>query len=265
VDTISQVTAAAVRGFARNAAGAEQRRMEGRVAEGDGWTEGELRASVGAYLEMLSLEQAGTSFSKAEYRRALRAGPLASRIEPSIEYRMRNVSAALEELCLPWIVGYRPAKTVGNKVKDHIHELLREAGWPRLISRSQPKHMRTWRSERGACGSARERPCSTAGPESPRRTSGTSSHFVRDPLVRAWVLEASSGRCEACGAAAPFVELEGKPYLEVHHVVTLAEGGPDTVENAVAVCPNCHRRLHLGHDRADVRARLYLAVFRLEQ
>jgi 5-methylcytosine-specific restriction protein A len=28
--------------------------------------------------------------------------------------------------------------------------------------------------------------------------------------------------------------------------VMLAEGGEDTVENALALCPNCHRRLHFG-------------------
>ena len=32
----------------------------------------------------------------------------------------------------------------------------------------------------------------------------------------------------------------GKPYLEVHHIIQLAKGGPDTIKNAVALCPNCH-------------------------
>ncbi|MGE8574311.1 MAG: HNH endonuclease signature motif containing protein [Burkholderia contaminans] len=29
-------------------------------------------------------------------------------------------------------------------------------------------------------------------------------------------------------------------------MVQLADGGEDTTENAVAVCPNCHRRAHCG-------------------
>ncbi|MGH8437576.1 MAG: HNH endonuclease [Pseudomonas sp.] len=33
---------------------------------------------------------------------------------------------------------------------------------------------------------------------------------------------------------------------EVHHKVRLADGGLDTVENAIAVCPNCHRQAHFG-------------------
>ncbi|HDR7378766.1 TPA: HNH endonuclease [Bacillus toyonensis] len=39
---------------------------------------------------------------------------------------------------------------------------------------------------------------------------------------------------------------DGTPYLEVHHVVPLATGGEDSVENAVALCQNCHRKAHYG-------------------
>ena len=35
-------------------------------------------------------------------------------------------------------------------------------------------------------------------------------------------------------------------YLEVHHKLPLAENGDDTVENAIALCPNCHRHAHYG-------------------
>jgi hypothetical protein len=59
----------------------------------------------------------------------------------------------------------------------------------------------------------------------------------------------------------PFNLANGQPYLEVHHVKPLAEGGPDLVENAVALCPNCHRRCHLSVDRDA--ANLYLHVSRL--
>ncbi|HXU34436.1 MAG TPA: HNH endonuclease [Thermoanaerobaculia bacterium] len=34
--------------------------------------------------------------------------------------------------------------------------------------------------------------------------------------------------------------------MEVHHRIRLAYGGEDTVENAVALCPNCHREAHHG-------------------
>ncbi|WP_081891471.1 HNH endonuclease [Verrucomicrobium sp. BvORR106] len=77
--------------------------------------------------------------------------------------------------------------------------------------------------------------------------------FSRDPWVHAYVLRRSAGHCERCGAPAPFLTPEGSPYLEVHHIVTLAEGGQDTINNTVALCPNCHRECHLG-TRADTIA-----------
>ena len=44
----------------------------------------------------------------------------------------------------------------------------------------------------------------------------------------------------------------GRPYLESHHVITLAENGPDAIYNTVAICPNCHRRIHMLHQKEDV-------------
>lgn len=97
----------------------------------------------------------------------------------------------------------------------------------------------------------------------PRRISSTVEQFARDAAVVAFVLRQAQGRCECCGAPAPFIRADGLPYLEVHHVRPLAQGGTDRVANAVAVCPNCHRRLHHGADADACRARLYRQVTRL--
>ena len=71
--------------------------------------------------------------------------------------------------------------------------------------------------------------------------------FVRNPDVVAEVLLRASGKCERCYQDAPFKRKnDSKPYLEVHHIVQLAKGGEDTVSNALALCPNCHRYLHFG-------------------
>ena len=71
--------------------------------------------------------------------------------------------------------------------------------------------------------------------------------FDRDPDVVAEVLLRANGICEKCRQRAPFLRRSnGSPYLEVHHVVRLADGGDDTVENALAICPNCHRKVHYG-------------------
>ena len=80
--------------------------------------------------------------------------------------------------------------------------------------------------------------------------------FDRDPKVRAWILQRAAGYCELCQAPAPFVTSDEEPYLESHHVITLSDGGSDTADNTAALCPNCHRNVHYGIDRAELRDRL---------
>lgn len=71
--------------------------------------------------------------------------------------------------------------------------------------------------------------------------------FKRNPDVVAEVLIRAKGKCESCGKPAPFKRRkDDKPYLEVHHKVFLSNGGDDTVENAEALCPNCHKEKHFG-------------------
>lgn len=98
-----------------------------------------------------------------------------------------------------------------------------------------------------------------------RSTIRQSQDFVRDPLVVAWVLQEANGRCERCRAVAPFVTADGRPYLEVHHVRQLAHGGLDEVENATALCPNCHRLLHYAAEASDETQRMYSQVGRLHR
>lgn len=77
--------------------------------------------------------------------------------------------------------------------------------------------------------------------------------FVRNPDVVAEVLQRAEGKCEQCQAPAPFIRAsDGTPYLEVHHRVPLIEHGEDSVTNAIAVCPNCHRNFHYG-DSGTIR------------
>ena len=89
------------------------------------------------------------------------------------------------------------------------------------------------------------------------------SSFLRDPEVVAWASRVAAGRCELCGAPAPFLRDDGEPYLEIHHLRPLSEGGPDTIDNVLACCPTCHRRLHHGADRESLRRGALKAVPRL--
>lgn len=71
--------------------------------------------------------------------------------------------------------------------------------------------------------------------------------FVRNPDVVAEALLRAKGICEGCQRPAPFFrKSDGSPYLEVHHVKRLIDGGEDVLENVKALCPNCHRKAHYG-------------------
>jgi hypothetical protein len=84
-------------------------------------------------------------------------------------------------------------------------------------------------------------------PRLPARKLVQVEKYDRNPDVVAEALyqaQAGGGKCGNCDGEAPFKRRDGTPYLEVHHKIPLASGGEDTVENAIALCPNCHRKLH---------------------
>ena len=84
-------------------------------------------------------------------------------------------------------------------------------------------------------------------PKLPESIQIISRGYRRNYDVVAAVLIRANGKCERCKCDAPFISAsKGAPYLEVHHKVMLSKNGEDTVENAVALCPNCHRYLHYG-------------------
>ncbi len=84
-------------------------------------------------------------------------------------------------------------------------------------------------------------------PKQPDRITVTTTAFKRNPDVIVETLIRAKGICERCKKKAPFVrKSNGEPYLEVHHVTPLSIGGEDTLENTLALCPNCHRDLHFG-------------------
>jgi len=213
---------------------------------------------------MLEQETSGKHYSKAEVNRSLRKGPLSARTKASVEYRMQNISAALEELCLPWIKGYLPAKNLGTGVKDRIRGVFAKLGTyspddyaPSADSDAFEQKVQKLR-KRVLTGIPR-------GERHPQQSTVTSTAYARDPLVKAWVLENAKGICEGCGAPAPFKTPQGEPFLEIHHVRTLADGGTDETTNAVALCPNCHRRCHVSADKTSFAGSLFARVSRLQR
>jgi 5-methylcytosine-specific restriction protein A len=77
------------------------------------------------------------------------------------------------------------------------------------------------------------------------------SQIPRDNAVTLFAKRRAGGQCDLCGNRAPFIDKMGQPFLECHHIDWLARGGADAVDNAVALCPNCHRRMHVIDDEKD--------------
>lgn len=226
------------------------------------WSDAELTSVVQTYLQMLRLELSGEPYSKAEINRQLREGPLATRTKASVEFRMQNISAALYELKMPWIAGYLPARNIGSAVKEKMIALLKTSGIGFLNAYVPTAHVEALDAKVAELRRRRmgKRPFGSIRPVTETRSTTT---YVRDPAVKAWVLQLANGVCEGCNCKAPFLGQDGLPYLEVHHVMPLSCHGSDTPTNAVALCPNCHRRCHYANDRDEFKLALYEKIPRL--
>lgn len=219
----------------------------------EGWSHEELEASVRAYFDIWNGQRAGLRVVKSA-----RYSELAGRFNRSakaFEYRMQNISYVLTLMGRDWLPGLKPAKNVGAHmaaaIESIIHAIERSAAAPVV---GFEREVREKRGRYKAMPPGNETPAT--------RTVAVAQH-LRDPAVKAWVLDAASGNCEACDTAAPFEDVDCLPFLEVHHVRRLADGGSDTATNAVALCPNCHRALHYSRDAKALAESLYLKVARL--
>ena len=81
----------------------------------------------------------------------------------------------------------------------------------------------------------------------PKVTESIVKTFIRNADIVIETLFRANGFCEYCEKNAPFIkDSDKKGYLEVHHIIPLAENGDDTLKNTIALCPNCHREAHYG-------------------
>lgn len=222
--------------------------------QGGDWTEDELRAAVSAYIEMREKSRTGEPFTKKAYYDALAVE--FGRSPKAFEFRMQNISHVLELMGRPWLPGLVPARNVGANVAARIEGLIASVEGkyvPPVAAFAITVREASKKSKAAPTGVAR-----------PRSTNVVVTQYARDPAVKAWVLRLAKGFCECCRQAAPFETADG-PFLEVHHLRLLAENGSDTICNAVAICPNCHRRLHYGLGAEAIIEELYTRISRLRR
>jgi 5-methylcytosine-specific restriction protein A len=82
-----------------------------------------------------------------------------------------------------------------------------------------------------------------------RRTSATK--YDKNVYVAELARRKAKGVCQLCEQPAPFKDKYGNPYLEPHHIVWISQAGEDTIENTVALCPNCHAKMHKLNLKSD--------------
>jgi len=95
------------------------------------WSDAEVRAIVGDYLTMLSAEAASVAYSKAEHRRMLLTHLDPSRTPQAVEFKHANISAAMLQVGLPYIRGYKPR---GNYQAALETEIRRRLAAPQVLA-----------------------------------------------------------------------------------------------------------------------------------
>jgi hypothetical protein len=88
-------------------------------AVGTDWTDDEARAAIAAYFEMLDQTRLGVSFVKRRRLEALMA-QTRGRSRQSCEFKLRNISAVMDEMGLAYLKGYVPADNFQQRLADLV-------------------------------------------------------------------------------------------------------------------------------------------------
>jgi 5-methylcytosine-specific restriction enzyme A len=80
----------------------------------------------------------------------------------------------------------------------------------------------------------------------------TTNNYERNPFVTEYAKRWAAGICQLCENKAPFKNKKGEPHLHTHHIIWLSRNGEDSTDNTVALCPNCHDRMHIIDSPIDV-------------
>lgn len=77
----------------------------------------------------------------------------------------------------------------------------------------------------------------------------TAKILSRNPLFARLVKEKAKYTCDICGEK-PFIQKNGLPYAEAHHLLELSKTRIDNPNKMICVCPTCHRVIHFGNEES---------------
>jgi HNH endonuclease len=80
----------------------------------------------------------------------------------------------------------------------------------------------------------------------PGRVKVTKYRILRDTALARLIKELYDHKCQLCRT--PLKLHDGKNYAEAHHIKPLggSDPGPDSKDNIICVCPNCHAQCDMG-------------------
>ena len=168
-----------------------------------------------------------------------------------------------EDTKYPWIVTYRgqyeyedyrweTLPDENNAPRDAIRFILAPVGGAEIELSDRIGTL----SDKQLYESAKQGAPDLSENHSQKSGSSSGQSYTRSEVVKRFALRMAAGTCQGCNKEAPFVDSTGEPYLEVHHLHSRADGGPDDPENVLAICPNCHRRVHYGQDGDEFNQQL---------
>lgn len=207
-----------------------------------------VEGHVNSVYRVCGIDKKGTNYSlnRPAYRRFQDTQSKPRPVVPARRYNLESISS--QAIGLP-ITGWEGRQQTTVQRSDG--KFFYDVKVPLSISVETEKAVHTKFAEgvslslRGSSEARRKRLVSAL--TTPPRQEVRATVYTRNPDVAAEVLERAEGSCEKCSKPAPFRRRsDNTPYLEVHHRKPLAAGGHDTVRNAIALCPNCHRQAHYG-------------------
>lgn len=210
------------------------------------WSAEDYTAAVEAYFWMQDQEKQSQPFDRAEVYKDLEVGALSGLSSQDLRRTMLHISAALVEVSRPALTWLEPPTAPDAELLAVLVPLVRvrltearklyapTAEQEELLERSHTIAQRLSRKP--------------AGLRHPEKTTHTVTVWQRDPAVRAWVLRRASGACEYCSDKVQYADIHHS-FLKLFNLRSFVTGGSDTVENTVALCPNCFQVAEFGNNR----------------
>ena len=86
--------------------------------------------------------------------------------------------------------------------------------------------------------------------------------FQRDPGLAKEAIQKAGNECALGSDHESFNDKNNEKYMEGHHLIPMArqrdfEKSLNQLANIVCLCPNCHKKIHLGKDRLQLVEKLW--------